>query len=265
MQSTCKYKRDVNGILAIKLVFFGTLAGCFIPCLLVFKNLDPIFIVIYVAQNVPTFKILKIIDPRCWVLIVVRVILNSIFAQVVFVGIRTMILVSLGTYPVIITLLKTFSSVKPDKTSLQFYRQAGILYNAVKHVIKILTIRVLSCLFFVIVIGANGTILLASLGKHLLSFLCGVYTILILICVISLFNISDKIYAQSCKLLFNWEKEVFSMKSRDGLFVKKTVRSLWTMAIPMGNMGIVDKHSKNTYLEQVLNYVLNVLVMVSEA
>ncbi len=37
------------------------------------------------------------------------------------------------------------------------------------------------------------------------------------------------------------------------------------MAIPMGNVGIVDIHSKDAYLEQVLNYILNVLVMVNEA
>ncbi len=224
--SNCKYKRDLNGILALKLVFGGVLAGCLEPFLLVFNNLDPIYILICVAKNLVNFKIIKIIDPCSWFLIITRLALSAIFTQVVFAGIRTMVLVILGTYPVIINLLKRFGSVKPDNNCLRFYRHACILFNATKHLIKIITISVLSSVFFVIVTAANGTILLTSMKKFLLSCSCGIYTILILICVVTMFNISDKIYSESSKLLFNWDKKVFSMRSRDGLFVKKTVRSL---------------------------------------
>lgn len=107
--------------------------------------------------------------------------------------------------------------------------------------------------------------LLANSRKCWLAFSCGVDIFFMFVCVICLFNISDNVYSESRKLLLKWEKEALSMKSYEGLEIKKIVKSLWPLVIPMGTIGVVDKHTKNAYLEKLLDYNFNLLVIVNEA
>lgn len=181
------------------------------------------------------------------------------FVHFVLVGVFSLLIITLsvGMYRGI--LLKDLQRyTKPTKSNINFYRQCKIVSNILKLYEVDMTSTVLctafvSCLIFsnIFVIGFRRLMVL-----FLVPGLTVLYGFIFLLNI--LFMIGCTFYKSSVKTLSNWSRTT----RRQSIFMRKEIKSLPIIAIPAGNVGIIDVAIKVNYFYSLLLNTTNSLLTV---
>lgn len=223
------------------------------PIASVAYNIDPLY---------SFFKILGIYYPNYFsslnsILIVSRALVSILYVHVVYMGPRIYHILMQSSGPLWMNVVESLLSAnKPNIALLELYRQQCIVVkNCAPAQISTSSIS-LSTYFLLLVFGVNAVLTWISAEECVLAVGGAIYMGYVFFNVMSSINLACKLYRVTDNLLKNW-------RSRLGLskYVRLVLRSFCKMTSPAGSMGVIDNDMKLHYLDNLVNYVVNVLMM----
>lgn len=254
--------KDKDEKLPMQIVLIATFLPLIGTPLMVLYNLDPLYIFNKMVFHISFLRSYDIIPSSHFLVIIFRIVIFSVASLVSFAGPRTVILIAMSLGPLNIYLFQRFSLRKLDKQCLLFYQQMYILFIIGREHLRIYTAVLLSSTFFVIVASANSAILQAGMENYLFSILSGSYAVIVVILLLTLLHVGCIYYYETIKLITSWSNK--AVQIRDGGYIRRVVKSFQVMAIPVANVGIIDKEIQGNYMDNVLNYTISVMMMVND-
>lgn len=189
---------------------------------------------------------------------VFRHVITQIFGQWAVSCPRTVAVVILSTGLNVVKLVKFMVRPRMSYKTILLYKHLIIFLNVAWPILKKISAAFLTLAFFVLVCGSNTLFAGIKRGNIMMVALS---VILLFACFVSIqvsFHIAVNMHITTGKLLHSW-KETASRHSNRMKWTKIVV-GLPQLAIPAGNVGIIDKEIKKNYFIAVLEYSINLLL-----
>lgn len=229
----------------------------FLPVTLTFENLDyPYLVLKAIASkhifNGPNFTSL------CFMKILRYILMCYIyhcFASAVTYFVT--ILFSCGQ--VSLNVVKYLRQMELGFFQIKLYRQLQLGFRLIYTVIQMVNGVFLSVAFFLLLICINLSVFgrgFVSLNMHtvILSFI-----LILAVFVMIVFNIGIFVSEMTSELLKRWKCEVHQAVRVK--YMNVLVLSLRPISFPVGSVGIIDREIKVNYLNALIDYVVNTLIV----
>lgn len=146
--------------------------------------------------------------------------------------------------------------------TVEVYREVAIALSASKLFFKHFVGFVLSAIFFGMFAVALGTIVGWKFVPWNIYIVAPLFLVLIAIYLPLGFKYLCAFYEGSDLILKKWRNQLGSqnMSGFNRKLVRRQIRSLHRLAMPAGNIGIMDTEIKVHYFESLLDYIIDVLV-----
>lgn len=150
-----------------------------------------------------------------------------------------------------------------SSSSTFLFRQMQLLQCLLHDVEEIGTGSVLAIVFLGVVFLANDA-LVSFQQRHFSAFFVTVLLLALFIIVGGVIMVvSCSIYENTSQALVHWKKDLIHFQ-RDGKYQKRCFCSLRALAIPAGNVGIMDKDIKANYSLSLWSWTLNLMVFIRQ-
>lgn len=238
----------------ILIVLIETLMVTTMPLAGVSYNIDPMY---------SFFKLLEIYNPdifsglksNIFVISIVS-IASVLFIHVMCIGTRTSHIMMFSNGPLWMSVVSSLRSQKPSPATIRVYHQQWLLIQRLRPVLVATSSIVLSIYFLLLVFGINSVLVWFSYKQYFLAFCGALYMLYCVHNVMLGINLGCQLNENSEKLISNW-------KSFHGIgkYIRVTVRSLPVLTSPAGCVGVVDKDMKLNYIDNLVNYIVNLMVL----
>ncbi len=227
-----------------------TLTHIAILLFLVFANLDPIYMAtmcfcpdIMLNQNFTL--ILNLFRFLAWLQV-------ALFSAV---NLRTLFVTAMvqGFYR--ISLLKIMTKKGPAKNMIKLYREQLIVLNVIHSFDYKATSVGYSYICFLILAAVNGVMIGQERENPMLTAISVCMITMNLVILHFLFLLGCSFYSFSKAILRKWSQQI-GMKRGPVGYLKRVLKSLPVIAMPVGDIGIVNQDMKINYLNRLLGYVV---------
>ncbi len=146
-------------------------------------------------------------------------------------------------------------------TNTKIFKQIFVAKCLVFNMLKLFNSIFLSVTFFVFLLTTN----LSFYGKKFIPWhlyiLIPFTASIMLWCTVFLLYYENFTFKSSCRIIKRWKSELTLGAVVKPKYIKLIVKSLQPIAVPVGNVGIVDRDLQVNYFSAVLTYVVNTSVI----
>lgn len=142
---------------------------------------------------------------------------------------------------------------------IKMYRQVRICIYLNYTLFKVLLGTFLSLSFFIIIFSLNLSIFGWSFLPLKVYIMAPIMTLLFLMFLIFSLNIGSFLFEITSKTLNKWKREV--NKGYRANFLKRVLKSMRPIALPVGDVGIIDRDIKVNYIDTLMVGIVNVLIV----
>lgn len=250
-----KLSIDVIGILIFSLAFFGVRwSPIILEAAILLHEQDPIYMfMLYYYGQASCISGFYITALRC--------IVYLYFLNISLIISRYSLIFYVYSGMTVYQIINLLFRVNPTVNcfSLNAFRKVAIWLNLFKPVHVAVSSGILTIYFGTLVIGTNCIIIGVFLNKISLIVIGSVITMASLGIVRIAFFLCCHICEDSRALLHTWTNSAMHM--RNGGYMRRAVQGLSVLSIPAGEVGIFVRDIKMNYMDQVIVYILNVLLI----
>ncbi len=143
----------------------------------------------------------------------------------------------------------------------KIFKQIFVAKCLVFNMLKLFNSIFLSATFFVFLLTTNLTLYGKKFIPGHLYILIPFMATTMLWCTVFLLYYENFTYKSSCRIIKGWKSDLTLGAVVKPKFIKLIVRSLQPIAIPVGDIGLVDTNIEVNYFSAVLTYVVNTSVI----
>lgn len=145
-----------------------------------------------------------------------------------------------------------------DLKIVKLYKEFYIAVELMNSLHRILTGVFLFVAFFVLLLSINLTFLGWNVLPANVYFIAPLITVILVVFVMVLFNVDGFVFEATGKITFRWRGS-----SNQSLYMRKVLKSLRCASIPVGDIGIVDRSIKMNYMQALINYAVDLLILIN--
>lgn len=254
-------RRDITGVMLRAMSLSGTIFSVVVWNGLVVTKMDTF----YLNFRAMGWSKQDLAKPG---MIFLRHVLALLYIQMAIAALRTFILLLLSVDIWLAKLIKSkkttvqYNNVFGLAASVKLYRQLQIVVQAMWNFGVFVGEGGLSFSFIIIVCGVGATFVGFLEGNVMLYFLS-------ILATFASYVILQLIFSTLCGVFENSQVIVDSCRERaarikDSGYTKRIFRSFHALALPAGNMGIMDRKIKVNFHDGLLNWILTILMVFSD-
>ncbi len=196
------------------------------------------------------------------ILKLLRFILSLLYAQAVMTSVRSAIIIGFTTGAFYISIQDTLMNNRVAKGSIALYYQLIVIRNVLRDYEKSAITCALTAGFGLVAV----LIIVAQIGVYLRHPIIVAAALLlsgiVLLVVVLGLKICSSVNDKSLRLLDTWGREA-GVKWNSGYWIR-VIKSCKPLAVPAGEVGIVNRELEIHYFHSGLGYVVNILVTMKE-
>ncbi len=229
-----------------------------VPLAIVISDMDIVFIVFSVA--------FKVIGPYClwlssWYFEIIRFISYVYIYQCIAVVGPTFTTLFGACFQVLISTLTYLEPADLTHPNIQLLKAIFVTKSLLFHMLKRFNFIFLSVAFFILLITTN----LSLYGKEFVPdelYICAPFLVFSLLWATALIlHYENFIYELSCQIIERWKSQLALGTITKAKYTKLVLYSLQPIAVPVGNIGIVDRDIQINYFSTVLTYIVNTSII----
>ncbi|CAL8129196.1 unnamed protein product [Orchesella dallaii] len=251
---------DAAGIILNILIVVEFIVFVPLPIFLVHLDLDPIHLGIIALFPGEYFKWARSIQIPVKI---IRHIVTWVGCEIMGRSIRVLIALPLGGLTLFQRVFrKILNQVDLYQGAFQFFMQLHITFAIMNRTLKLIFTMYLStaCICFVVsmVINIKGWGILPPF----IYWMSPVTTMFIITILLFVLAFAGDLYSMSEEMLENWKRQLATTSSSgwNRKVARKSLRMCRRIAIPVGDIGVIDKDIKTNYIDNMLNFTIDALV-----
>ncbi|CAL8129197.1 unnamed protein product [Orchesella dallaii] len=251
---------DEAGIILYLLTFVNFFSCFTVPIFLVQLNLDPIHLGItaifpgqYFKLSLPVRISLKVFR-YAWI---------SVGFQAIGQSMRVLTVLPMGGLAFLQRVFrKTLNQVNLYHGAIQIFVQLRITFSMMNSALKLIFTMYLStaCTTFItcMVINIKGWGILPSF----IYWMSPMLTMCVITCLLFVLGFAGDLYKMSEQMLSKWERQLATTSSSEWSrkVARKSLRMCRRIAMPVGDIGVIDRDIKINYINNMLNFTIDALV-----
>ncbi|CAL8140857.1 unnamed protein product [Orchesella dallaii] len=252
------------GLLLITAFLAHLVSSVALPVGLLLLNWDPIYLALTAASKL--FGGNERIAST-YLAIGIRCILTFLGSQSIFVNYRALSMTGFQFGFSILIVMKTFEKKyrRLNSSSIMYYKALSVAFSTANDMLKWLFGGLLSLCFFCFVSGPNVTFYaIKFMSSVFIPCVTGFFTGLLLLVIGLGFEIGCAMHNKTNRIKENWRNQLVLNKIHDRKLMQKVVNSCRPLALPAGDVGIIDKDIKMCYFYQTLNNTVNLMIMLGD-
>ncbi|CAL8129195.1 unnamed protein product [Orchesella dallaii] len=231
-----------------------------LPLFVVHLNLDPIHLGITALFPGEYYKW----SQQVRILIkVIRYVCIWVGTQILGQSIRVVTVLPMGGLALLQRVFrKTLNQVDLYQGAIQLFMQLHITFALMNSALKLIFTMYLStaCITFIVcmVINIKGWGILPPF----IYWMSPMLTMYVITCLLFVLGFAGDSYKMSVQMLSNWKRQLATTSS-SGLnrkVARRSLRMCRRIAMPVGNIGIIDRDIKTNYINNMLNFTIDALV-----
>lgn len=253
--------RDTTGVTFCAMSLLGTIFAVIMWNGLAVINMDLLYLT-FLGMGWP---MQELATPS---MIVLRQVLAFLHIQMAAATLRTFVILLLSVDVWLAKLVQLIMATARQNnafglaTNVELYRKIHIVVRAMWSFGVFMGESGLSFTFIIIVNGVGAAFVAFIEGNYLLSFLSITAIIPSFVVLQLVFSTLCSVFENSQVILERWKERAAWIK--DAGYMKRLVRSLHVLALPAGNMGIMDRQIKVNYHDALLNWIVTILMIFSD-
>ncbi|CAL8140859.1 unnamed protein product [Orchesella dallaii] len=249
------------GLLLITAFLAHLVSSVALPVGMLFLNWDPFYLILTVVSKLygGNERIAS-----TYLAVGIRCIISFLGSQAIFVNYRALTMTGFQLGCSILIELKMFEKnhKRLNNSSLMNYKMLSIASSTANDMFSWLYGGLLSLCFFWFVSGPNVTLYSVKvMSSVFIPCVTGFFTCLLLFVICLAFEVGCSLHNRTIRIKENWRNQLVLCKNYDRKLLRKVINGCRPLALPAGDVGIMDRDIKMCYFYETLNNTVNLMIM----